>query len=109
MGVVGMVAPELLGKLGLVPAETAIPWFQTGVILQISPSLQYSYIHPRGPHEYVHLYGTRTYIYCTAYTHAHSPAETRIVVNLASLAEGDASPWQHGGGGAHLPGTKLVA
>ncbi|XP_006647025.2 chlorophyll a-b binding protein 8, chloroplastic [Oryza brachyantha] len=40
MGVVGMVAPEGLGKLGLVPPETAIPWFQTGVI---PPAGTYSY------------------------------------------------------------------
>uniref|UniRef100_A0A8R7QMB2 Chlorophyll a-b binding protein, chloroplastic n=1 Tax=Triticum urartu TaxID=4572 RepID=A0A8R7QMB2_TRIUA len=30
MGVVGMIAPEALGKVGLVPPETAIPWFQAG-------------------------------------------------------------------------------
>nr|8BCV_3 Chain 3, Chlorophyll a-b binding protein 3, chloroplastic [Avena sativa] len=32
MGVVGMIAPEALGKVGLVPPETAIPWFQAGAI-----------------------------------------------------------------------------
>ncbi|KAG6470088.1 chlorophyll a-b binding protein 8, chloroplastic-like [Zingiber officinale] len=32
MGVVGCLAPEILGKLGLIPPETALPWFRTGVI-----------------------------------------------------------------------------
>ncbi|KAG8070164.1 hypothetical protein GUJ93_ZPchr0006g41033 [Zizania palustris] len=40
MGVVGMIAPELLGKVGLVPSETAIPWFQSGVI---PPAGTYNY------------------------------------------------------------------
>lgn len=31
MGVIGMLAPEGLGKLGLVPKETAIEWFRSGV------------------------------------------------------------------------------
>ncbi|KAA8524926.1 hypothetical protein F0562_011436 [Nyssa sinensis] len=32
VGVVGALAPEILGKLGLIPPETALPWFKTGVI-----------------------------------------------------------------------------
>lgn len=32
LGAVGAIAPEILGKAGLVPQETALPWFQTGVI-----------------------------------------------------------------------------
>eukprot|EP00928_Gymnodinium_smaydae_P044066 TRINITY_DN29421_c0_g1_i1.p1 TRINITY_DN29421_c0_g1~~TRINITY_DN29421_c0_g1_i1.p1 ORF type:complete len:287 (-),score=15.94 TRINITY_DN29421_c0_g1_i1:50-910(-) len=31
LGAVGAIAPEILGKLGLIPQETALPWFQTGV------------------------------------------------------------------------------
>nr|DAA05918.1 TPA_inf: chloroplast light-harvesting complex I protein precursor Lhca3 [Mesostigma viride] len=32
LGMAGMVAPEILGKLGLIPAETGLVWFKTGVI-----------------------------------------------------------------------------
>merc|ERR1711881_376946 len=32
LGAAGCLAPEILGKLGVIPAETAIPWFKTGVI-----------------------------------------------------------------------------
>lgn len=32
LGVVGAIAPEILGKAGLIPEETALPWFKTGVI-----------------------------------------------------------------------------
>jgi light-harvesting complex I chlorophyll a/b binding protein 3 len=32
LGAVGAIAPEILGKLGLIPQETALPWFRTGVI-----------------------------------------------------------------------------
>lgn len=32
LGAVGSLAPEILGKAGLIPAETALPWFKTGVI-----------------------------------------------------------------------------
>ncbi|MCO5584013.1 hypothetical protein L7F22_037932 [Adiantum nelumboides] len=32
LGAAGAIAPEILGRLGLIPQETAIPWFRTGVI-----------------------------------------------------------------------------
>jgi light-harvesting complex I chlorophyll a/b binding protein 3 len=32
LGAAGCIAPEVLGKMGMIPAETAIPWFRTGVI-----------------------------------------------------------------------------
>ncbi|KAG1327351.1 hypothetical protein COCNU_01G012850 [Cocos nucifera] len=32
LGAVGAIAPESLGKLGLIPPETALPWFKTGVL-----------------------------------------------------------------------------
>lgn len=32
LGAAGIVAPELLGKLGLIPAETGLVWFRSGVI-----------------------------------------------------------------------------
>ncbi|CAM6024745.1 unnamed protein product [Sphagnum balticum] len=32
LGAAGAIAPEILGKLGLIPQETALPWFKTGVI-----------------------------------------------------------------------------
>jgi len=31
LGAAGAIAPEILGKLGLIPQQTAIPWFKTGV------------------------------------------------------------------------------
>ncbi|KVI08742.1 hypothetical protein Ccrd_012865 [Cynara cardunculus var. scolymus] len=40
LGAAGAIAPEIFGKLGLIPAETALPWFQTGVI---PPAGTYSY------------------------------------------------------------------
>lgn len=40
LGAVGAIAPEILGKLGLIPKETALPWFQTGVI---PPAGTYNY------------------------------------------------------------------
>ncbi|KAJ4981655.1 hypothetical protein NE237_032492 [Protea cynaroides] len=40
LGAAGAIAPEILGKLGLIPEETALPWFQTGVI---PPAGTYSY------------------------------------------------------------------
>uniref|UniRef100_A0A7N0VD15 Chlorophyll a-b binding protein, chloroplastic n=1 Tax=Kalanchoe fedtschenkoi TaxID=63787 RepID=A0A7N0VD15_KALFE len=40
LGAVGAIAPEILGKLGLIPAETALPWFKTGVI---PPAGTYNY------------------------------------------------------------------
>lgn len=40
LGAVGAIAPEILGKLGLIPQETALPWFQTGVI---PPAGTYTY------------------------------------------------------------------
>nr|GMD87609.1 chlorophyll A-B binding protein 8, chloroplastic [Ipomoea batatas] len=40
MGAVGAIAPEILGKLGLIPPETALPWFKTGVI---PPAGTYNY------------------------------------------------------------------
>jgi light-harvesting complex I chlorophyll a/b binding protein 3 len=32
LGAAGMVGPELLGKVGAIPAQTNVLWFQTGVI-----------------------------------------------------------------------------
>lgn len=32
LGAAGAIAPEILGKAGLIPQSTALPWFQTGVI-----------------------------------------------------------------------------
>ncbi|KAL3508915.1 hypothetical protein ACH5RR_028316 [Cinchona calisaya] len=40
LGVVGAIAPEILGKAGLIPPETALPWFKTGVF---PPAGTYSY------------------------------------------------------------------
>lgn len=40
LGAVGAIAPEILGKLGLIPEETALPWFKTGVI---PPAGTYNY------------------------------------------------------------------
>jgi light-harvesting complex I chlorophyll a/b binding protein 3 len=40
LGAAGAIAPEILGKAGLIPKETAIPWFTSGVI---PPVGSYSY------------------------------------------------------------------
>ncbi|WVY89857.1 hypothetical protein V8G54_035371 [Vigna mungo] len=40
LGAVGAIAPEILGKAGLIPQETALPWFRTGVI---PPAGTYNY------------------------------------------------------------------
>lgn len=32
LGAAGAIAPEILGKLGLIPQETAVVWFKSGVI-----------------------------------------------------------------------------
>eukprot|EP00249_Psilotum_nudum_P008958 c21617_g2_i1 orf=481-1362(-) len=40
LGAVGAIAPEILGKLGLIPQETALPWFKTGVF---PPAGTYNY------------------------------------------------------------------
>ncbi|KAK3405106.1 hypothetical protein EUGRSUZ_K01362 [Eucalyptus grandis] len=40
LGAVGSIAPEILGKAGLIPPETALPWFRTGVI---PPAGTYNY------------------------------------------------------------------
>lgn len=40
LGAAGAIAPEIFGKLGLIPPETALPWFQTGVI---PPAGTYNY------------------------------------------------------------------
>lgn len=32
LGAAGCISPEILGKLGVLPAETAVPWFKSGVI-----------------------------------------------------------------------------
>nr|GMC70316.1 chlorophyll A-B binding protein 8, chloroplastic [Ipomoea batatas] len=40
LGAAGAIAPEILGKAGLIPAETALPWFKTGVI---PPAGTYNY------------------------------------------------------------------
>ncbi|KAL6323638.1 hypothetical protein AAG906_039234 [Vitis piasezkii] len=40
LGAVGAIAPEILGKLGLIPPETALPWFKTGVF---PPAGTYNY------------------------------------------------------------------
>ncbi|GAB4859286.1 Chlorophyll a-b binding protein 8, chloroplastic [Ancistrocladus abbreviatus] len=31
LGAAGAIAPEILGKAGLIPPETALPWFKTGL------------------------------------------------------------------------------
>jgi hypothetical protein len=33
----GALAPELLGQLGLIPASTALPWFEAGGLFSSSP------------------------------------------------------------------------
>lgn len=40
LGAAGCIAPEILGRVGLIPQETAIPWFKSGVI---PPVGTYSY------------------------------------------------------------------
>ncbi|MCE2055012.1 Photosystem I chlorophyll a/b-binding protein 3-1, chloroplastic [Datura stramonium] len=40
LGAAGAIAPEILGKAGLIPQETALAWFQTGVI---PPAGTYNY------------------------------------------------------------------
>ncbi|KAH9312957.1 hypothetical protein KI387_027992 [Taxus chinensis] len=40
LGALGAIAPEILGKLGLIPQETAVVWFRTGVI---PPAGSYNY------------------------------------------------------------------
>jgi light-harvesting complex I chlorophyll a/b binding protein 3 len=40
LGAAGCIAPEILGKIGLIPQETAIPWFKSGVI---PPAGNYNY------------------------------------------------------------------
>ncbi|CAJ1971626.1 unnamed protein product [Sphenostylis stenocarpa] len=40
LGAVGSIAPEILGKAGLIPQETALPWFRTGVF---PPAGTYNY------------------------------------------------------------------
>merc|ERR1719473_2411522 len=32
LGAAGCIAPEILGKAGIIPEETSIPWFEAGVI-----------------------------------------------------------------------------
>jgi light-harvesting complex I chlorophyll a/b binding protein 3 len=32
LGAAGCIAPEILGAIGVIPADTAIPWFKSGVI-----------------------------------------------------------------------------
>ena len=32
LGAAGIIAPELLGKIGVIPAETGVVWFRSGVI-----------------------------------------------------------------------------
>ena len=32
LGASGMIAPEILGKAGLIPAETGLNWFSSGLI-----------------------------------------------------------------------------
>merc|ERR1719265_2317625 len=32
LGSAGCIAPEILGKLGIIPPETGLPWFKAGVI-----------------------------------------------------------------------------
>lgn len=41
LGITGVAAPELLGKMGVIPEETAIPWFATGVIQPLSAGFDY--------------------------------------------------------------------
>eukprot|EP00897_Mesotaenium_endlicherianum_P005336 jgi/Mesen1/4830/ME000243S04006 len=40
LGAAGIVAPEILGRIGLIPQETAVVWFRSGVI---PPLGEYSY------------------------------------------------------------------
>ncbi|CAL9046753.1 chlorophyll a-b binding protein 8, chloroplastic-like [Musa acuminata AAA Group] len=40
LGAVGAIAPEIFGKLGWIPPETALPWFKTGVF---PPAGTYNY------------------------------------------------------------------
>lgn len=40
LGAAGAIAPEIFGSLGLIPPETALPWFKTGVI---PPAGTYNY------------------------------------------------------------------
>lgn len=37
-GTVGAIVREILGKLGLIPPETALPWFKTGVFPPAGPT-----------------------------------------------------------------------
>ncbi|KAI4308596.1 hypothetical protein L6164_031652 [Bauhinia variegata] len=37
LGAAGAIAPEILGKAGLIPEETTLPWFKTGKIPRLDP------------------------------------------------------------------------
>jgi len=39
LGAAGCIAPEVLGNLGVIPPETSVVWFKTGVI----PPVGYGY------------------------------------------------------------------
>lgn len=41
LGIAGCIAPELLGKMGLVPSETAILWWQSGVAPPFGTAYKY--------------------------------------------------------------------
>merc|ERR1711985_174517 len=41
LGAAGCIAPEILGRIGVIPAETAVPWFRSGVIPPAGSFKQY--------------------------------------------------------------------
>merc|ERR1719158_614995 len=41
LGAAGCIAPEILGRIGVIPAETAVPWFKSGVIPPAGTFKQY--------------------------------------------------------------------
>lgn len=41
IAIAGVAAPEVLGRAGVIPAETALPWFQSGVIGPTSVGFEY--------------------------------------------------------------------
>ena len=41
IAIAGVAAPELLGRWGVIPAETALPWYSSGVIEPLSAGFDY--------------------------------------------------------------------
>merc|ERR1712134_101534 len=41
LGFAGCIAPEILGRIGVIPAESAVPWFKSGVIPPAGTFKQY--------------------------------------------------------------------